>query len=65
MMGNSEIIRGRLGSVARAINVPDADPNHQGVANVNAIFTWVRLLSACRSASKSIRSPRVFVWLPE
>jgi multidrug resistance efflux pump len=32
-----------VGGVARAIDVPNADPNHQGVANVNPIFTWVRL----------------------
>jgi multidrug resistance efflux pump len=43
LMGYSEIVRGHVGGVARAINVPNADPNHQGVANVNPIFTWVRL----------------------
>ena len=30
-------------SIARAINVANAQPNSQGVANVNPIFTWVRL----------------------
>jgi multidrug resistance efflux pump len=29
--------------VARAINVANAQPNGQGVASVNPIFTWVRL----------------------
>jgi multidrug resistance efflux pump len=43
LMGYSKIVRGDVQGVARAINVPNADPNHQGVANVNPIFTWVRL----------------------
>jgi len=43
LMGNSDIVRGHVGGVARAINVPNADPNQQGVANVNPVFTWVRL----------------------
>ena len=43
LMGHSEIVRGEVDGIARAINVPNADPNHEGVANVNPIFTWVRL----------------------
>ena len=43
LMGNSQIVRGHVDSVARAINVANAQPNGQGVANVNPIFTWVRL----------------------
>ena len=43
LMGYSEIVRGHVGGVARAIDVPNADPNHQGIATVNPIFTWVRL----------------------
>ena len=43
LMGYREIVRGEVGGVARAINVPNADSNHQGVANVNPIFTRVRL----------------------
>ena len=43
LMGSSEIVRGHVGGVARAINVPNADPNQQGVANVDPVFTWVRL----------------------
>ena len=42
-MGHSEIVRGEVGGIARAINVPNADPNQQGLANVNPVFTWVRL----------------------
>jgi hypothetical protein len=30
-------------SIARAINVPNAQANQQGLATVNPIFTWVRL----------------------
>ncbi|HTG19349.1 MAG TPA: efflux transporter periplasmic adaptor subunit, partial [Reyranella sp.] len=31
------------GSVARGINVSNAQPDQQGLAIVNPIFTWVRL----------------------
>jgi hypothetical protein len=43
LMGHNQIARGRVDSIARAINVANAQPNNQGVANVNPIFTWVRL----------------------
>ena len=43
LMGRSEIVRGHVDSIARAINVSNAQPNIQGVATVNPIFTWVRL----------------------
>jgi multidrug resistance efflux pump len=43
LMGHSEIVRGHVDSIARAINVANAQPAAQGVANVNPIFTWVRL----------------------
>jgi multidrug resistance efflux pump len=43
LMGYSEILRGHVGSIARAINVANAQPNGQGLATVNPIFTWVRL----------------------
>jgi multidrug resistance efflux pump len=43
LMGRGQIVRGRVDSIARAINVANAQPNNQGVANVNPIFTWVRL----------------------
>ena len=43
LMGNSEIIRGHVDSIARGINVANAQPAGQGLANVNPIFTWVRL----------------------
>ena len=43
LMAHSEILRGHVESIARAINVANAQPATQGVANVNPIFTWVRL----------------------
>src|SRR5260370_4674754 len=43
LMGRDQIVRGHVDSIARAINVANAQPNNQGVANVNPIFTWVRL----------------------
>jgi len=43
LMGHGQIVRGHVDSIARAINVANAQPNNQGVATVNPIFTWVRL----------------------
>ena len=43
LMGFGEIIRGRVDSIARGISVSNAQPNGQGLATVNPIFTWVRL----------------------
>jgi multidrug resistance efflux pump len=43
LMGHDEIVQGHVDSIARAINVANAQPATQGVANVNPIFTWVRL----------------------
>jgi multidrug resistance efflux pump len=43
LMGYHQIIRGHVGSIARGINVANAQPNGQGLATVNPIFTWVRL----------------------
>jgi multidrug resistance efflux pump len=43
LLGHGEIVRGHVDSIARAINVSNAQPNSQGVATVNPIFTWVRL----------------------
>jgi multidrug resistance efflux pump len=43
LMGYSQILRGRVDSIARGINVSNAQPNGQGLATVNPIFTWVRL----------------------
>jgi hypothetical protein len=43
LMGYSQIVRGKVAGVARAINVPNAQPDPAGLATVNPIFTWVRL----------------------
>jgi multidrug resistance efflux pump len=42
-MGFDQILTGHVDSISRAINVSNAQPNDQGVATVNPIFTWVRL----------------------
>ena len=43
LMGYSQVVHGHVDSIARAINVANAEPNNQGVAAVNPVFTWVRL----------------------
>ena len=43
LMGYRQIVRGEVASIARGINVSNAQPNQQGLATVNPIFTWVRL----------------------
>jgi multidrug resistance efflux pump len=43
LMSYRQIVRGHVESIARAINVANAQPNEQGVATVNSIFTWVGL----------------------
>ena len=43
LMGHHDIVRGHVGSIARGIDVANAQPNGQGIASVNPIFTWVRL----------------------
>jgi len=43
LMGYSEIVHGHVGSIARGINVANAQRNQQGLATVDPIFTWVRL----------------------
>jgi multidrug resistance efflux pump len=42
-MSYSQIVHGHVDSIAREINVANAQPNGQGIATVNPIFTWVRL----------------------
>jgi multidrug resistance efflux pump len=43
LMGYSDIVRGHVDSIARGINVPNAEAGPGGLATVNPIFTWVRL----------------------
>lgn len=56
LMGYSRVVRGHVDSIARATNVSNAQPNSQGVATVNPIFTWCAWLSASRFASISMSS---------
>jgi multidrug resistance efflux pump len=43
LMGHRDLVRGHVDSIARGINVPNAEAGPQGLATVNPIFTWVRL----------------------
>jgi multidrug resistance efflux pump len=43
LIGYSDVLHGHVSGIARAISVANAQPNGQGVATVNPIFTWVRL----------------------
>ncbi len=43
LMGYDPVLRGHVTGITRAISVANAQPNEQGVATVNPIFTWVRL----------------------
>jgi len=43
LMGYSHVVRGHVDSVSRAINVSNVQPDIQGVATVNPIYTWVQL----------------------
>jgi hypothetical protein len=52
---HDEIVSGHADSIARAINVANAQPNNQRVANVDPIFTRVHRRNAFRLASTSRR----------
>ncbi|MGA8402091.1 MAG: HlyD family secretion protein [Stellaceae bacterium] len=43
LMGYRQVVRGHVAGLARGISVANAQPNGQGLATVNPIFTWVRL----------------------
>ena len=43
LIGYSQIVHGHVDSIARGINVANAQPDLSGLASVNPIFTWVRL----------------------
>jgi multidrug resistance efflux pump len=43
LMGYHQTVRGHVAGISRGIDVPNAQPNQQGLATVNPIFTWVRL----------------------
>jgi len=42
-MGYRQTVRGHVAGISRGIDVANAQPNQQGLATVNPIFTWVRL----------------------
>jgi multidrug resistance efflux pump len=43
LMGYRQIVHGHVDSIARGINVANAQADQTGLASVNPIFTWVRL----------------------
>jgi multidrug resistance efflux pump len=43
LMGYSAVLQGHVASIARGITVANATPGGGGLAEVNPIFTWVRL----------------------
>lgn len=43
LMGYAEPLQGHVESVTRGITVPNAQSGQSGLANVNPIYTWVRL----------------------
>jgi multidrug resistance efflux pump len=43
LMGYPKVLHGHVTGIARGIDVANAQPNQQGLAAVNPIFTWVRL----------------------
>ena len=43
LIGYSALLRGHVASIARGINVANAIAGQSGLADVNPIFTWVRL----------------------
>jgi multidrug resistance efflux pump len=43
LMSYRQIVSGKVGSVARGINVSNAQTDQHGLATMNPIFTWVRL----------------------
>ena len=43
LMGHGAVLQGQVASIARGITVANAAQGQSGLANVNPIFTWVRL----------------------
>jgi RND family efflux transporter MFP subunit len=43
LLGYGKVLQGHVDSVARGIVVSNATPGKSGLANVNPVFTWVRL----------------------
>jgi len=58
LMGHDQIVRGHVDSIARAINVANAQPNNRGVAGSIPSSPGYVWSSAFRFASISMRCPR-------
>jgi multidrug resistance efflux pump len=43
LLSHNGVLSGHVAGIARGIEVPNAQPDGQGLANVNPIFTWIRL----------------------
>ena len=43
LMGRGAVLQGHVASIARRITIANAAQGQSGLANVNPIFTWVRL----------------------
>ncbi|WP_375787028.1 efflux RND transporter periplasmic adaptor subunit [Bradyrhizobium sp. Pha-3] len=43
LLGYRQVLKGHVESIARGINVPNAQADAAGLATVNPVFTWVRL----------------------
>lgn len=43
LMAHREIVSGEVAGLARGINIANVQPDQQGLAMVNPVFTWVRL----------------------
>ena len=58
LMGYQQAIRGHVAGISRGIDVSNAQPNQQGLATVNPIFTWVRLAQRIPVRIQMDRVPR-------
>jgi hypothetical protein len=54
-MADRQIVRCHVGSIARGIDFANAQPDQEGLASVNPIFTWLRLAQRIPRASTSIK----------
>ena len=64
LMGYHQIVRGHVDSIARGINVPNAQPNAAGLAQVSPIFTWVRLAQRIPVRIHIDQCPTAWSWRP-
>ena len=65
LMGSTGLLEGHVASVARGITVANATQGESGLANVNPIFTWVRLAQRVPVRIQiSTTCPTACVWSP-